>query len=92
MDTFLEDRITVTYNLILNYEAAIDALLINGVQSYSLNTGQTQQNVTKFDLARLQEALDMLYNRYNILTARLNGGGSINVGGAWWCIKQQFRN
>ena len=59
------------------YEAAQLALITGGVQSYLLDTGQTRQTVTKLDLKDMQKALDMLYNRCTMLTARLNGAVTI---------------
>lgn len=76
-DTFIQDRITAIEALIVAYEAASLALATGGVQSYTLDTGQSKQTVTKLDLGRLQETLDGLYNQRAVLTARLNGGGTI---------------
>lgn len=81
--TWLQNRITATQTQIEAYENAIAALLSDGVQSYSLNTGQTTQNVTKFDLPSLESTLDALYNRYTVLCNRLNGGGTFNVKPYW---------
>jgi cytolysin (calcineurin-like family phosphatase) len=71
---FIRERIAATKVAIVAYEDAIMALCSSdGVQSYSLNTGQTQQSVTRFDIANLGRALDGLYNRLATLEARLNG-------------------
>ena len=73
LDTaWLDARILSMQTLILVYEAAIMAIG-NGVQSYTLETGQSRQVVTRSDLGTLQAFLDGLYNRYAILDARRNG-------------------
>jgi hypothetical protein len=74
---FLTARIEATKNIIIQYEDAILQNGTNGVQSYSLNTGQTTTNVTRFDLARLQSSLPALYNQLATLEARLNGSGVV---------------
>ena len=70
---FLLERITKTKATIVLYEDAIDALIVPGVQKYGLDTGQDKTDVTKFDLPKLQETLDILYNRLCILEARYAG-------------------
>lgn len=80
---FLEERIEKTKAIIVAYEDAILQLESGAVQSYSLNTGQTTQNVTRFDVARLQASLDGLYNRLATLQTRLTGSGTIVAGPAW---------
>lgn len=80
---FLEERIQATKEMIIAYEDAILNLQQDGTQSYTLNTSQTTQTVTKFDTNRLQATLDGLYNRLTILENRLTGGGTINMGAAW---------
>lgn len=72
--TWLEARITKTKELIEAYEEAILQLSTGAVQSYSLNTGQTQQTVTKQQLSQLKNTLESLENRYATLQARLGCG------------------
>lgn len=75
--TFLEERITRTKALIVAYEDALLALAGDGAQqSYTLDTGQTRQTVTRADIPRLNKMLDALYNRCTMFEQRLNGGGS----------------
>lgn len=74
--------LTATLTAIAAYEAAQLALGTGGVQSYLLDTGQTRQTVTKFDILDMQKALDILYNRCATLSARL-GGASIIARPAW---------
>lgn len=75
LNTFLQTRIATIEAQITAYEDAITAVS-SGVQSYTLDTGQTRQVVTRFDVDKLQIALDALYNRYAVMCARLNGGST----------------
>ena len=59
-------------------EAFEDAILKlsmeGGVQSYSLDTGQSKQMVTRSDVEKMKEVLDGYVNQYNNYCLRLNGG------------------
>ncbi len=81
--TFLQARITVTKALIVKYETAIDAIIVGGLQSYEIDTGQTDQKVTKLNLAATQRGLESLYNRCATMEARLNGSGVVTVRPEW---------
>jgi len=72
--SFIQARITATKVLIVAYEDALTALA-GGVQSYTLDTGQTRQTVTKLDVTQLNKIVGSLYNRCATLEARLNGSG-----------------
>ena len=82
-NTFLIARIAATKAQIVAYEDAALALAQGGVQYYLLDTGQTRQTVTKFDLKNLEATIDSLYNRCATLEARLNGSGVLTVRPAW---------
>jgi len=73
----LQTRITFTITLIDAHEAALLALTTGGMQSYELDTGQSKQKVTKFDIDKLNSTLESLYNRCATMQARLSGAGSI---------------
>ena len=82
--TFLQNRITVTEAMIIAYEDAITALAVGGMtMSYTLDTGQDRQVVTRENLGGLQKQLDALYNRLTTMCVRLNGGGSVTARPAW---------
>lgn len=76
---YLLERITKTKDLIVAYEDAILALSSGSVKSYSLDTGQSKQSVTKQDVAQLQTTLSSLENRLSILCTRANGSGTTYV-------------
>ena len=80
--TFIQGRIDATKLQIVAYEDAAFALA-GGVQSYTLDTGQSRQTVTKLDLGAIQKNIDSLYNRCATLQARLTGNGTVTVIPAW---------
>lgn len=82
--TFLLERIAVTKSLIVAYESAVLALAsANGIESYTLDTGQGRQTVTRADVSRLSATLDGLYNRLSVLQTRLDGSGVTRGVPAW---------
>lgn len=80
---FIQARIDATKAQIIAYEDAALALATGGVQSYTLDTGQSRQTVTRLDLEWIQKTIDGLYNRCATLEARLNGSGTVNVRPVW---------
>lgn len=78
---FLLARIEATKLQIVAYEDAA-AALAGGVQSYTLDTGQDRQTVTKFDLSDIYSVTESLYNRLATLEARLYGG-TVTVRPGW---------
>jgi hypothetical protein len=80
---FIQARIDATKVQIIAYEDAALALATGGVQSYTLDTGQSRQTVTRLDLEWIQKTIDGLYNRCATLEARLNGSGTVNVRPVW---------
>lgn len=80
--TFIQARIDATKLQIVAYEDAALALA-GGVQSYTLDTGQSRQTVTKLDLSAIQKTIESLYNRCATLEARLNGSGTLTARPAW---------
>ncbi len=80
--TFIQARIDTTKLQIVAYEDAALALA-GGVQSYTLDTGQSRQTVSKLDLSAINKTIDSLYNRCATLEARLNGSGTLTARPAW---------
>lgn len=73
-DQWLADRIAATKALIIATEAAITQVAA-GAQSYTLDSGQTRQSVTRGTLGSLRLSLDQLDNRLATLDARRCGAG-----------------
>jgi len=78
---FLKARIEATKTTIVAYEDAVTALVAGGVQSYTIDTGQTSQTVTALNLPSLQSRIDGLYNRWATLEARLRGASTYGRAG-----------
>jgi hypothetical protein len=64
------DRIAATKALIIKYEEALDAFAL-GAQSYSLDTGQTRQVVTRSQLGSIQLTLSRLESRLSTYQMRM---------------------
>ncbi len=80
---FIQARIDATKAQIIATEDAVLALTTGGVASYTLDTSQSNQVVTKLNLKSLQSTIDALYNRCATLEARLNGSGTLTVRPSW---------
>lgn len=76
---FLKDRITAVQAQIIALEEAMLALSSGAIESYTLDTGQSRQTVTKFNLAVINRVLGSLYNRCATMEARLSGGNTVTV-------------
>ena len=83
-DDFLQAQYEDQKIIVTSYAAAINALLTGKVQSYELDTGQTRQRVTKFDIAELQEAYKIALSQLREFEAALGIGRSVvTVVPAW---------
>lgn len=78
---WIRDRIAAKRALVIAYETAMTALS-TGVQSYMLNTGQTQQQVTKANLGSMRLTVRDLEADISTLQARL-GCAQIIVRPGW---------
>lgn len=82
-DTFLTGKIAAIEALINVYDAALLALGEGGMQTYTLDTGQDRQTVTKLDVASLTRTRGSLYNERATLLARCTGDGTIIARPSW---------
>ena len=78
-DTFIQEQIVATKALIVEYQNAVLDLTAGRIQRYTLDTGQSRQDVTKIDAAILNDQIDGLYNRLATLQARCTGSGVVIV-------------
>lgn len=74
MTQFWRERLAAAMQLAIAYETAIEQLTLNTISSYTLDTGQTQQTVTRANIYSLKLALEGVYNRIATLNAKLCGG------------------
>lgn len=82
-NTFMRSQIPIVESQIIAYQDAILALGSDNIQSYSLNTSQSTQVVTRADLQKMQDIIDQLFNRLSMLNARCDGGASTLVMPSW---------
>ena len=81
--SFIQARIDATQGQIIALEDASLALATGAIQSYSLDTGQSRQTVTKVNITELKHYISGLYNRCATLEARRNGSGTVTQGPGW---------
>ena len=75
--TFLQARIAAAKTQIIAFEGALTAFAANGaLQSYTIDTSQTTQTVTRANLTQLRNTVTSLYNQLATLEARLSGGST----------------
>lgn len=80
---WIERRIEQTRAMIEQYEDALLKLSGDGVMSYTLDTGQTRQVVTKQNLTEIRNALASAENRLRMLQNDLNCGGAFTAKPGW---------
>jgi hypothetical protein len=83
--TIFEQQQVDKLALLLNaYIDAITAVLSAGVTSYTLDTGQGRQTVTRQDVGKMQEAYGLIWQQYDALSSRCNYGGAVTVTPCAW--------
>ena len=75
-DDFLKEQITEIKALIKAYQAAELQIATDQIETYTLDTNQSRQTVTKQNLAVLKNATKSLYNQLEVLCTRVDGSGS----------------
>ena len=83
VNNFIAERIATIKLQIIAYEDASLQLATDKIQSFTMDTGQTRETVTKLNSEKLQDAIDQLYNRLVTLEARVTGCGVSTVRPAW---------
>ena len=79
---YYEERIVAKKALILKLEAAIDSIS-TGAQSYSIDTGQTRQVVTRANLSETRNMIARLESDISTLQQRIYGCGRFQVRPGW---------
>jgi hypothetical protein len=79
---FWEGRLAEKKTALAAYDGAITALA-GGAQSYSLDTGQTRQVVTKANLTEMRNMSRILESDISTLQQRLCGSGRFQVRPGW---------
>jgi hypothetical protein len=79
---WLEERIAAKKAAILAYEAALTSLA-SGAQTYSIDTGQTRQTVSKANLTEIRNVIAQLESELSSLQMRLYGCGRFQARPGW---------
>lgn len=82
-NTYLSEKITKTKAIIDAIDDALLFLSINPTKSYRLDTGQSVQNVERFDIDKLNATRNSLYNQLCVLQGRLTGD-NVQIGIPAW--------
>ena len=72
-------KLIVLEAMIQKYEEAILFLTENPTESYSLDSGQTQQEVKRHNLSNMNKTLDSLYNRHAVISLRIGTTPTISL-------------
>lgn len=78
MPTFDEERLAAAKAQLIQVDAAI-AVVLGGGMSYSLDSGQTRQSVTRSSLSELRAMQAYLEQKVKQLDGAVNGGGGSTV-------------
>lgn len=73
--TFWTDQLAAAKSTLAAYQAAQLAIIAGGIESYTIDTGQSVQKVTKLNIDVLDRQIDALLNRIATLEARCTGSG-----------------
>jgi len=65
------------------YNTAILAITVEGVQSYTLDTGQTVTTVTQQNVTQLENAIPRMMSQLEVLQTRLTGCGVVTGRPGW---------
>ncbi|MGN0444236.1 MAG: hypothetical protein ACI4F5_06460 [Acutalibacteraceae bacterium] len=74
----IKKRVAYLKNRAEKIEAALDALIDGGAQSYTID----DRTVTKFDITKLEDELEKTYSKLDELESRLHGKKSRKAVGA----------
>lgn len=76
---FYEERIEKTKEMIVAYEEAVLFLVANPTRSYTFETGQSQQEVTRFDIDKLRESITSLLSLLEYYNDQISNSVTLNV-------------
>lgn len=74
---------TVIENRIIEFNTVFNNAMLNPTRSYTLNTGQSTQSVSRDSIKDYQAMYDSLLNQYATICARLGMGGVIHQFSGW---------
>lgn len=71
-----EEELALLKEMLAEMRAAWRAIVVGGSQSYTINTGQTTQTVTKLNVSSMRLSIQALQNEIRMLEHQLCGGAS----------------
>lgn len=77
--SFWTERLNKKIALLDEIDTALTGLVTGNIQSYTLDTGQTRQTVTKANLDVLQAFMLSLENQISELQIRTTGCNTVNM-------------
>lgn len=80
---YVQGQIDATTSSLTAAQEAELALMTGGIQSYSIDTGQGRQSVTRANITELRNYIDYLTSRLQYWYIQLNGGGAGYGGPSW---------
>lgn len=84
LNTILQTQLVTLQTQYLAWQAAFDALsAANGVKSYTIDSGQTVQTVTRNEINKINDVIQSLLNQIAVIETRLTGCGSTYVQPGW---------
>lgn len=72
-----QSRLDFIRSLISKYEEVLVKIAANPQRSYTINTGQTTETVSKKDESKLMDLLERLYAQEEFWCGRLSGRGGV---------------
>jgi hypothetical protein len=83
-DSILNTQMTTLQNHVTAWNGALIALsAANGVKSYTVDTGQSVQTVTRNEINKINDVIQSLLNQIAVIETRLTGCGSTYVNPGW---------
>jgi len=81
--SFWQSRLEKKKTLLVTAEDALQALLQEQIESYTLDTGQSRQTALMLKIDKVKEVIDGLENDVATLNARISGCGTAIVRPCW---------
>lgn len=83
MDKFIADQIPAIENLIIQYQNALLAFA-DGVQTYTIDDGQSKTSVSKAQMGEIKNSLQALYQQLELMYQRAGCDSGASVVQPTW--------
>ena len=78
---FYQERLEKAKEALIAVETAVLYLAENPTRSFRLDTGQSEEEVTRYDLVKLNSMIDSLQGRIDYYASKLSCSTTINIPG-----------